>query len=329
MERAEKSVATKLKGLEAQVTEKDKRIEEVNKKELDLLNRERHLKNERQSIDLEVARKISQNEDNIRKETTARLGERHALEISEKDAKFEKVKKEVADLKRKTEQSAPQAHGEFLEVEVEKLIRDAFEDDEIEPVKQGRKGADILQKIMDRSGRRCGSIIWEVKHTSKWESKWVDKLKTDQRKAKADIAVIVSSVIPDGINCSGPVSEGAWVSDFRSVIGLAHALRSSLIELSKAQRSLEGKTSKMELIYKYVNSAEFKHRVEGILEPFVSMQKDMDTERRAMERAWKKREKQIERVLHNMAGMYGDLQGLGASLPQNRMLELPSGEDKE
>jgi hypothetical protein len=61
------------------------------------------------------------------------------------------------------------------------------------------------------------------------------------------------------------------------------------------------------------------------------MQADLDSERRAMQRIWKQREKQINKVLENTTGMYGSIQGIaGNAIGNIKALELPySGEDGE
>ena len=168
-----------------------------------------------------------------------------------------------------------------------------------------------------------------MKWTKNWNDGWIAKLKDDQREAKANIAVIVSTVLPKEIDRFGFVG-GVWVADFASVVGLATALRESLIQVTQARSALVGRTEKVELLYNYLSGPEFQQRVEAIVESFVSMQEDLEAEKRAMERQWAKREKQIQRVGQSTSGMYGDLQGIiGASLPQIKLLELPPAERSE
>jgi hypothetical protein len=169
----------------------------------------------------------------------------------------------------------------------------------------------------------CGCIIWESKRTKAWSDGWVQKLKDDQRNAKAEIAVLVSSVLPKEINRFG-LYQGLWVADFASAVGLSTALRVNLIDIARASNALQGENEKMKLIYKYLSGTAFKQRVEAIVESFVAMKNDLDTEKRSMEKIWAKREGQIERVINNTAGMYGDLQGIiGSALPEVKILELP------
>jgi hypothetical protein len=172
----------------------------------------------------------------------------------------------------------------------------------------------------------AGTILWETKRTKNWSDSWIQKLKDDQRAAKADVAVLVSIVMPKGVNHIGNI-DGVWIADFETFAGLATVLRTSIIQVAQTKITASGRGQKMELVYDYLSGQEFRHRVEAIVEPFVAMREDLDAERRSMEKVWSKREKQIQRVVKNMSGMYGDLQGIvGANLPELKILQLPSGE---
>jgi hypothetical protein len=171
-------------------------------------------------------------------------------------------------------------------------------------------------------GQTCGTIIWESKQTKAWTEGWVAKLKDDQRAAKADIAIITSHVLPKDVCGFGPYS-GIWVTDYTSAIALAVALRASLEQVAMAKLSAVGKNEKMDAIYNYLSGTEFKQKVEGIVEAFTVMKGDLEKEKKSIMAAWAKRDKQIDRVVLNTVGMYGDLQGIiGASLPQIEALEM-------
>jgi hypothetical protein len=212
-----------------------------------------------------------------------------------------------------------------LELDLESLLRVQFPIDEIQPVPKGIKGADIAQKVHNRSGHYCGTILWELKHTKAWNDGWLSKLKDDQREVKAEIAVLVTETLPKGIESFGHI-EGVWVTSSVLSIALASVLRTSLIELAQHKLSSIGKSEKMEVLYNYLSGPEFRQRIEAIVESFKSMKEDLDQEKRAMTKMWAKREKQIERIVNNTVGMYGDMQGIiGASLPQIKSLELTDG----
>jgi hypothetical protein len=216
-----------------------------------------------------------------------------------------------------------------LELHLEDALKGAFPFDSIEPVAKGARGADVLQGIRNELGETCGSILWEAKTAKNWSDVWVQKLKDDQREAKADLSVIVAVSLPRDVAHVGEV-DGIWVTDVQSSVGLATVLRQGLIQLAHARKALIGKNTKMEAIYNYLSGPEFRQRVEAIVGSFASMQDDLSQEKRATERAWAKREKQISRVIENTAQMYGHLQGMiGASLPDIKVLELPPAEQSE
>ena len=326
--RAEETLATEFKDLKEQIEEKSKQLEASRKQELEMRKKQRELEEKEQNLKLEVERTLDAERKKIREDAEKKVAEEHRMRELEKDKQLNDLRKQIEEWKRKAELSSQQAQGEVLEIELETVLAQQFKMDSIEPVAKGVRGADIIQRVHDENGRLCGSIIWESKRTKNWGGDWVQKLKDDQRNAKAEIAVIVSSALPKEINGFGKY-EGVWITDFPSAIGLATALRTNLIEVAHASNALQGKNEKMELIYKYLSGTAFKHRVEAIVESFVSMKTDLDAEKRSMEKIWAKREAQIERVIKNTAGMYGDLQGIiGSALPEVKILELPGGGDR-
>jgi hypothetical protein len=223
------------------------------------------------------------------------------------------------------EQSSQQTQGEVIELELEKVLKKAFPDDQIDPIAKGRNGADILHTIYTPSRECCGAILWESKNTRKWSKAWLGKLRGDQRRAKAELAVLVSFALPQDVKYFGHV-DGVWVTEFSLVLGVATALRVNLLQVAMLKQSATGKHGKkMELLYDYLSSTEFRHRIEAMVEAFRAMQDDLNKERRVMENQWAKREKQIQLVVHNVSGMYGDMQAIvGQALPRIRRLELPA-----
>ena len=222
------------------------------------------------------------------------------------------------------EQGSQQTQGEVLELELEALLKREFPFDDIEPVSKGVRGGDILQMVKTQSGRVCGKILWEIKRTKAWSDSWIQKLKDDQRDAKAGLAVLVSEALPQGFHHFRQMDGGVWVSDVPSVVSLAIALRVVLVQVASAREFEIGKKEKMELVYTYLTGPEFKNRVSAIVEAFRAMHEDLESEKRAMQRIWERRTKQIEKVISNTSGMYGDLEGLaGNALPSIKILELP------
>lgn len=318
-----------LTDLKTQLEERTKSLNEAQQQELVLRKRQRELEERERAMGLELERKLDEERGKIREDALAKAAEEHHLRDREKDKQLEDMRKQIEELKRKAEQGSQQAQGEVQELELEDVLRANFRFDDIAPVAKGVRGADVLQRISSSTGKSCGSILWESKRTKAWSDGWIQKLKDDQREAKADLGIIVSTNLPKGMGHIGCI-DGVWVTAFPSAVGLGMALRAGIVQLAQAQNALAGKGEKMELLYRYLSGPEFRHRVEAIVETFVGMKGDLDSEKRAMERAWAKRDKQIERVVHNTSGMYGDLQGLiGTSLPPIPALELSSEQKKD
>ncbi len=320
------AVSVEIKDLKERAAEKDLKLAEAEKAELELRKQKRELEEKSKTLELEVARKIDAERAKIQEDTARQLQEEHRLKDAEKDKKLQDAVKANEELRRKLQQGSQQTQGEVLELELEELIKASFPSDEVEPVPKGIGGADIIHKIMNRSGHLCGIIVWESKHTKAWSDGWVQKLKDNQREVKADIAVLVSEALPKDCKGFGQYS-GVWVSNSQSAISLAVALRSQLIEVAMTKLAAVGKNEKMEVLYQYLSGSEFKQRVEAIVEAFVSMQKDLQDERRVTERRWARREKQIQKVISNTSGMYGDFQGLIGSSLQSIPLLASGGSD--
>ena len=318
----------KIKDLIGQIEEKDKKLQESQKAELELRKQRRELEEKKKAFELEMERKLDEEREKIR-ETAARMfSEEHRLKDLEKEKQISDLRKQIEDLKRRAEQGSQQMQGEVLELDLEDVLRINFPSDEIAPVPKGIRGADILQKVHNPTGQYCGTIIWESKRTKAWSDGWMQKLRDDQREVHADIAVILSITLPKDVSNFAFI-DGIWVTDYSSMIGLVTALRINLIQVAMTKLSAVGKQEKMEVLYNYLSGPEFRQRVEAIVEAFSSMKKDLDQEKRAMNKIWSKREKQIERVILNTSGMYGDMQGIiGASLPEIKSLELETSVDE-
>jgi len=324
-ERAFEEVKLELDDMKSELQDKSKKLEESQKSEIEIRKEKRELEERKKSMDLEIVRKIDTEKTKIQEETLKNHEEQHRLKDAEKDKRLADMRKQIDDLKRKAEQGSQKMQGEILELELEETLKEDFPFDEIEPVSSGVKGADVIQTVKTQSGKVCGKILWETKRTKTWSDKWLQKLKGDQRDAKADVAVIVSEVLPPGLTHFRQIG-GVWVASISSANSLAVALRVTLTQVAREKRLQEGKSEKMELVYNYLTGPEFKNRVEAIVESFVGMKEDLDREKRAINKIWDKRDKQIERVILNIGGMQGDIEGVaGMSLPKIETLELPVG----
>ena len=323
---AVKSIKIENEDLRERLKEKDEKLEMAQKQELELRKIRRNLEEDKKNMELESMRKLDKERQQIEEKAKKETEESHRLKDLEKDKQLSDMRKQIEELKRKAEWGSQKIQGMVMETELEKILRDEFHFDEIEPVSSGVKGADVIQTVKTQKGQICGKILWESKRTKSWSDTWIQKMKDDQRDAKANVAVIVSKVLPKGLHHFREIG-GVWVSDLDSAISLGVVLRTMLIQVAKTQELQTGKEEKKEIVYNYLIGPEFRNRVQAITEAFIAIKNDLDTERRAMENIWAKREKQLSRVVSNIAGMRGDLEGIvGPSLPSIKILELSQGE---
>jgi len=308
-EKLSKEKDGEINALSEELKLKEKSLAEARQAELNLRREKTKFEDEKQAFELEKQRQLDTERGKIREDAQKKAEEDMHLKILEKEKQLQDAMKANMELQRKLQQGSQQTQGEVLELELEGLLGNWFAHDTIEPVPKGINGADVIQKVISNSGQQCGSIAWESKHTKAWSEPWVAKLKEDQRKVNADVAVLVTEVLPKDIK-NFAYRDGVWITDQNSIFGLGTALRMQLIQATTIKLASVGKNEKMEVLYGYLSGTEFRHKVEAIVEAFVGMKHDLDKERRAMTRIWAKREKQIEQVVNNTAGMYGDVQGL-------------------
>lgn len=327
--RLEDALGLHIQELEEALRRKEELLEGMRQTELQLRRERRELEERQRSYELELARRLDEERERIRQEAEHRVAEEHRLKDLEKDKQIQDLLRDIEELKRKAEQGPIQRKGEVLEIEIEEILKSHFPMDQVEPVAKGKKGADILQRVYNPRGEWCGTIIWEAKRTKNWNEGWVEKLKEDQREAKAEIAVIATTAMPKEINHFSYI-DGVWVTDYSLVSSLAMALRLNLIQLANEKKAAVGKQEKMELLYAYLNGSEFKQKVEAVVKAFLTMKADLENEKAAMNRIWAKREKQIERVITNVSRMVGDMQGIiGASLPEIKSLEFKALDESD
>jgi len=323
LQEARKKVEIELQDLRGRVREAEEDAERAKQKELNIRKRERELKRKMKDIELEVARKVDEEKEKIRTEAIRHIQDEYKMKEREWKEQRDGMKKQIEELKRKVEQGSQQLQGEVLELELENILRANFPEDQIEPVPKGMRGADILQRVC-QAGRFYGTIVWESKRTKRWQKRWIERLKDNQRRVKGDLAVLLTTSLPKEIGSSGfALIDNVWVTDYSSAISLTVVLRAQIIEVAKARQSAVGKGKKKEILYDYLTGPEFAQAMRAIAESIQSMFEDLNREKMAMRKIWAKREKQIRKIVNNAVEMYGAMQGIiGASLPQIEEFEL-------
>lgn len=316
--------ARELAELQEVLKVRDAKLAEAQQAQAELIKKQRELDDAKRELELTVEKRVQEGLGDVREKAKREAEEGLKLKVMEKDQTIASMQQKIEELKQKAEQGSQQLQGEVQELELENLLRAKFPFDSIEPVPKGEFGGDVLQRVVSQSGQPSGTILWESKRTKNWSDGWLTKLREDQRTAKAEISVIVSHVLPKGVE-SFDVVDGVWVASPRAAIPVATVLRHTLLQVSMARQVSEGQQTKTEMIYQYLTGPRFRHRVEAIVEAFSTMQEDLDKERKAIMKQWAKREEQIERVMGATVGMYGDLQGIaGKSLQEIEGLELKS-----
>ena len=321
--------AKEVSDLQEILKQKDEKLTEAQNAQADFIRKQRELGDARRELDLTVEKRISDGLAATRQQAKKEAEDELKLKVSEKEQTISSMQKQIEDLKRRAEQGSQQLQGEVQELELEKLLKSKFPMDAVDPVPKGEYGGDALQRVVNPLGQSCGTILWESKRTKNWSDGWLTKLRDDQRAAKAEIAVIISQVLPKGVETFGLV-EGIWVALPSAALPVAVALRFTLIETAAARLASEGQQTKMELVYQYLTGPRFRQRVQAIVEAFSSMKEDLDREKKAISKQWSKREEQIERVMQSTVGMYGDLQGIaGKTIQEIEGLELKTLEDSK
>jgi hypothetical protein len=320
-EKAKRELNAELNEKQEEIEEAYKKLDVYRKKETQLIKKERLLEEQKHDLEIEYQEKLTREYKKAYAVAQEKINEEYELKIKEKEKIIDDLNKQMKEGQRKAEQGSMKLQGEILELELEELLKDYFPNDEIIPIAPGKKGGDILQIVKLASGKAAGNILWETKRTKNWQSAWIQKLKDDQRNANAELAVIASEVIPPEIKNFG-IENGVWITELKFALGLSTVLRENLKNAAAIRIANSGKDDKAEMVFNYLTGTQFKQRVESILEAYVEMNNDIETEKRIMEKSWARREKQVERFVRNLSGMCGDLQGIGASLPDIKLLSL-------
>ena len=316
-----------IENLQKELNIKSEQVKELNasKVEIDRLRRE---KDEIESrIKAQEQERLSKEMTLFKEKFQKEVEDKNAMRFREKEQQLESLKTQIEEMKRKAELTSQQLQGEVQELAIEEYLKAHFALDEIVEIKKGASGADCLQIVHTREIPNCGQIYYESKRTKAFSKEWIEKLKNDMRQKGVEVGVIVTETMPVGMERMG-LLEGVWVCNFEEFKALCEVLREGVISVQRARKSQENKHDKMHLLYHYLTSAEFKMQIEAIVEGFTQMQSDLDAEKRAMQRLWKQREKQLQKVLANSIDLYGAIQGIaGSAIGNIKQLKLPFNEE--
>ncbi len=309
-----------MKALSDESIEAKKQVHELKKTKIENEQLKRQVDEQRQNIELEFEQKMT---DRLKEETGSirkRESERVELKVKELEKKLDDQTKLAEEMKRKSEQGSMQLQGEIQELALEEILKSIFPFDLIGEVSKGVKGADIIHTVRNKFGADNGIILYESKRTKSFSNDWVTKLKSDSLLVKADICVIVTEAMPEDIDRIGQI-DGVWICSYNDFRGLILVLRESLIKINEAYSSQTNKGEKMQMLYDYLTSNEFRLQVGSIIEGFTDLHDNYIQEKRAMERIWKQREKQLEKVLLNTNHFIGSIKGIaGSSIPDLKQI---------
>ncbi|OOQ40573.1 Caldesmon [Helicobacter pylori] len=316
--------------LQKELDEKSKQVQELHQKEAEIERLKRENNEAESRLKAENEKKLNEKLDLEREKIEKALHEKNELKFKQQEEQLEMLRNELKNAQRKAELSSQQLQGEVQELAIEEFLKQKFPLDSIEEIKKGQRGGDCIQVVHTREFQNCGKIYYESKRTKEFQKAWVEKLKSDMREIGADVGVIVSEVLPKEMERMG-LFEGVWVCSFEEFKGLSAVLREGVIQVSLAKKSQENKGDKVNLLYHYLTSSEFSMQVNAIIEGFEQLRADLESEKRAMARIWKSREKQIDKVFEGTINMYGSIKGIaGNVIGQVKALELGyDGEDLE
>lgn len=314
--------------LQKELNEKSEKINELNKTKAEIEKLKREKDELKSTIEAESQVKLNQalieEKEKIRKVEE----DRNELKFKELLKQLEDQKRLTEEMKRKQEQGSMQMQGEVMELAIEEWLSAQFPLDSIEEIKKGARGGDCIQTINTRTHQNCGSIYYESKRTKDFQIGWIEKFKSDIREKGANIGVLVTDAMPIGMERMG-LKDGIWICSLEEFKGLSAVLRESIIQINNAVTSQENKGDKMHLLYDYLTGNTFKLQVEAIVDGFTQMKIDLDSEKRAMQRIWKQREKQIDKVTINTIDMHASIKGIaGNAIQAVKALELPEPEDE-
>ncbi len=294
----------------------------LKEKEILFMEKEKSLKNQTEALELEMKRRALEMEVTLAEKIQKEESQKNELRFKEYEKQLEDQKKLVEEMRRKSQQGSMQLQGEVQELAIEEWIKSKFPFDKLEEIKKGIRGADCVQTVVNQLGVECGKIYYESKRTKDFQPAWIDKFKEDLRENGAEIGVLVTQTMPKDLDHFAQ-KEGVWVCTFEDFKALSYVLRDSILRVHQVAIAQVGKVEKTALLYDYLTSNSFRMNIEAIVEGLYNLKADLEKEKNAMQRIWKSREKQMEKVIFSTIDLYGSVKGIaGSSIGEVKMLEL-------
>ncbi len=321
--KAEEEQEERLKVLQRELSEKSEKVKEHNKALAEIEQLKRKQNELKAEAELEAQKKLTVQLNEEKEKIRKSEEEKNELKMKEVIKQLEDQKKLTEEMKRKQEQGSMQLQGEVQELAIEEWLAKEFPLDFIEEIKKGARGGDCIQTVNTREAQNCGTIYYESKRTKDFQPSWIEKFKADIRERNANVGVLVTNVLPKDMDRMG-LKDGVWVCTYEEFKSLCKVLRQGIVQVNNAVGSQENKGDKMHMLYDFLTGNSFRMQVEAIVEGFSQLKADLDTEKRSMQRIWKQREKQIEKVISSTIDMYGSIKGIAGNAVQSvKSLELP------
>lgn len=313
----------RFKALSEANDEKTEQLKAAREKEITFLRKEREMETLKADLELKAERKVLEERqkmaDALRRELEEKnrlRDEEHFMKVKELEKQLEDQRRLTEEMKRKQEQGSMQLQGEVQELALEELLKAAFPFDVVNEVPKGIRGADCILTVRNALGQECGCIIFESKRTQTFGPDWIDKLKNDLVTCSADIAVIVSQVLPKDMDRFGE-KQGVYICTFSEVRSLVGVLRQAILRIFEARKSQENKGDKMVMLYDYLTGSEFMGQWNAMRESFRNFRDALQKERDDFEKNWKKKQKLLEVIINNSMQISGSIEGISGMEAMN------------
>ncbi len=318
---AQEAASLQLDSVKKQYELSQQQLVQLRSEQVNLIAERQKIKDAQAGLELEIqkrlAAEVAQRESQVREQEAQRF----ALDKAQMQKRMDDLAAQLSDAQRRAEQGSQQLQGEVLELALEEGLKRSFPLDQIEEVKKGQRGGDVLHRVVSRSGAIAGLLLWETKRAQAWQQAWILKLKEDLRASGGDLGVLV--VTPGATPRDWPAGtqfalvDDVWVVTWSVALQLATVLRAATLDVHRQRTASSGKGEKMEAVYDYVTSPQFAQKLKGVHDALGRMREELESEKSQTQQRWARREKQLEAGKLALLGIGGELQGLSQQdLPQ-------------